>query len=143
MLSSQQMKEIFARYQTALMQKDSVALRTQLETILASDFIAHDLGETAGREELIRARESATLVFPDQTATWDILIAEGNLMAAHIIATGTHMGTFLGQPATGKKISMSIFEIVCTDPSTGLLKWRMGTSDQLAILKLLGATPLP
>jgi len=41
---------------------------------------------------------------PDKHYTVTRLIAEGDLVAAHVRATGTHQGAFFGAPPTGKAI---------------------------------------
>ena len=53
----------------------------------------------AGLEDVVRA-------FPDYR--WELrhLVVDAPLVAAHFTDTGTHRGTFLGVPATGRRVHM-------------------------------------
>ena len=79
--------------------------------------------------------------FSDKKITIEDSIAEGNLVAAHFIVTGTQTGTFMGIAPTGKTIRMTatgIFRIVdgkSTDNWVNI--------DALGLLQQLGAVPVP
>ena len=53
--------------------------------------------------------------FPDYH--WDLrhLLVDGNWLSAHLDDTGTHAGTFLGVPATGRAISTQELAIYRVD----------------------------
>jgi steroid delta-isomerase-like uncharacterized protein len=54
--------------------------------------------------------------FPDIRATIEQVFAAGDWVAARLTWTGTNTGEFMGQPATGKTVSISEIEIVrCQD----------------------------
>ena len=54
--------------------------------------------------------------FPDLHGRIEQVFAVGDWVAARVIWTGTNTGDFLGQPATGKTVSISELEIVrCND----------------------------
>ena len=53
------------------------------------------------KERLIRLRKS----FPDLSFTIETMIAEGDIVAEKSTLHGTHLGKFMGVPATGKKVT--------------------------------------
>ncbi len=62
-------------------------------------------GQTSGvdgfKERLTRLRSS----FPDLRFTIEAMIAEGDTVAERATLRGTHLGKFMGVPATGKQIT--------------------------------------
>jgi len=62
-------------------------------------------GQTPGvqgfKERLTRLRNS----FPDLSFTIETIIAEGNMVAERATLRGTHLGKFMGVPATGKQVT--------------------------------------
>lgn len=50
---------------------------------------------------LTRLRKS----FPDLSFTIETIIAEGNVVAERVTLRGTHLGKFMGVPATGKQVT--------------------------------------
>ncbi|HKZ92402.1 MAG TPA: ester cyclase [Candidatus Limnocylindrales bacterium] len=67
-----------------------------------------DMGDLALLEPLIsnealRARvRTFRRAFPDLSVTTELLIAQGDLVAVHLQARGTHQAVFQGIPATGR-----------------------------------------
>jgi len=53
------------------------------------------------KERLTRLRKS----FPDLSFTIETMIAEGNMVAERATLRGTHLGKFMGVPATGKQVT--------------------------------------
>lgn len=54
-------------------------------------------------DEPFRQRvEAFVRAFPDLEVTTEVLLAEGELVAAHLTGRGTHEALFSGVPATGK-----------------------------------------
>lgn len=68
-------------------------------TIAQKYFVPEFAQEEIAFTKLIRT------AFPDLTIVVDIQVAEKNLVAARWVATGTHQSTFLGVPASQKKVS--------------------------------------
>jgi predicted ester cyclase len=60
------------------------------------------------RTEILRQED----VFPDRKFKEEVLIAEGDTVILHWSMTGTHQGTILGRPATGKRVETTGTEIV-------------------------------
>ena len=107
-------KELYRRYLAALAIKDPAVMAAALDDVLHAGFIAHDLPEGVrdGSAALKRFRCEVHAAFPDQTLRIDDLIEEGDRVAARLTAVGTHLGTFRGIPATGRLITVEIFDIV-------------------------------
>lgn len=68
-----------------------------------------DLHDPRDRRGPARVKEVATMLrsaFPDQS--WEIgqLVAEGDRVAMYCTWTGTHAGTFMGIPPTGRRASV-------------------------------------
>jgi steroid delta-isomerase-like uncharacterized protein len=57
------------------------------------------ISDESFRLRVVRLREA----FPDLEVTPDVLLAEGDLVAAHFTARGTHHGLFNGVPPTGNE----------------------------------------
>jgi predicted ester cyclase len=79
--------------------------------------------------------------FSDKKITIEDILAEGDLVAAHFVVTGTQTGTFMGIAPTGKTIRMigtGIFHIVDGKSTDNWV-----TIDALGLLQQLGAVPTP
>lgn len=78
-----------------------------VEEFMAPNLKDHsDFGEEGSSLEV--ARESLAFfreAFPDLHYTPEAIIAEGDLVAVRGVTEGTHLGEFMGIPATGKKVS--------------------------------------
>ena len=67
----------------------------------------------AGLKDMNQAFRAA---FPDLHGRIEQVFAVGDWVAARVIWTGTNTGDFLGQPATGKTVTITELEIVrCED----------------------------
>jgi steroid delta-isomerase-like uncharacterized protein len=77
--------------------------------------------------------------FPDIQWTLEDVVAEGDKVAARFTMRGTHRGTFLGVPPTGKTIavqSMAFYRL-----SGGQFVEENGQPDMLGSLQQIGAVP--
>jgi len=89
-----------------------------LEAMFARDFVSHFLpsgtrweGLKAFKKSLVEHREA----FPDWKEVVNLVVAEGDYVVLQYVSSGTNLGSFLGNPPTGKKIrisEMTIFRIV-------------------------------
>jgi predicted ester cyclase len=78
------------------------------------EFVAPDVevnGEVQGLQAYVRGLREVVRAFPDYR--WDLrhLLVAGSWVSAHFIDTGTHRGTFLGVPATGRAVTTQEFAI--------------------------------
>jgi len=120
-------KDLYRRYISALVIKDGEALDQALDQVLAADFIAHDLpgGQVDGRSARKAFRRQVHIGFPDQTLTIEDLIAEDARVAARLTAVWTHLGEFRGIPATGRRITAEVFDIVRVAEEKIAERWTM------------------
>ncbi|MEV6851901.1 ester cyclase [Actinoplanes sp. NPDC051411] len=71
---------------------------------LTPDYSLHKTGLSvpAGPEAFKMAVRQWRSAFPDYHLTVEATIAEGDLVACRYIATGTHRGSLMGMPASGR-----------------------------------------
>lgn len=78
---------------------------TAVDRLLAEDF-RHD-DELRGRDGQRQAVEAFLGGFSDLNNEILLILAEGDLVAAHQRWSGTHDGEFAGIPATGRKVEFT------------------------------------
>ena len=89
-----------------------------IDEFYSEDFVQHFLPngtETKGLEELREHISSLRKAFPDWAENINQIIAEGDLVMIHFTSTGTNLGSFMGNPPTGKRIQvneMTIYRFV-------------------------------
>lgn len=74
-----------------------------IDELLSEDFVHN--GEPRGREGQKDACRMFLDAFPDLNNEIELILGEGDLVAAHQRWTGTHEGEFLGVAASGRKVS--------------------------------------
>src|SRR5713226_5098761 len=80
--------------------------------------------------------------FPDFQMEIVNLIAEGDTVVAHFRCSGTHLGEWLGVPATGRRFE-NVDEIYIFEVESGKLVAARGVEDNLERLKQLGVGLVP
>ncbi|WP_428151496.1 ester cyclase [Brevundimonas sp.] len=78
--------------------------------------------------------------FPDLKVEPQTLVAQGDQVAFAYEITGTHKGDFNGVAATGKPIKVRGMQIGRFEDGKMVERW--GSSDELGILKQIGAAPV-
>jgi predicted ester cyclase len=98
-------------------------------------------GLPPGREGWNRYRKQFRAAFPD--GRWAIadIAGEGDLIAARASFTGTHQGELFGIPPTGRQVTVSAIYICRL--AGGKIVERWANSDELGMLRQLGAIPTP
>lgn len=116
-----------------------------LDELLTPDFKRHCQAtpdvQVNSREEFIQLQKSFLTSMPDQKVTAEMLIAEGDKVAAYATYTGTLTGPMGDFPATGKSMAskfMTIFRIEEGRISEIWVEW-----DNLSMLTQLGLFPPP
>jgi predicted ester cyclase len=79
--------------------------------------------------------------FPDLHLTIEDLIAEGDKVVDRQTARGTHQGTFMGIPPTGKQITVTAMNISRIVGGKIVEHWV--ELDTLGMLQQLGVVPMP
>ena len=98
-------------------------------------------GQGPGLEGLKDILRSMRTGFPDLDFSIKEQIAEGDKVASRFEWTGTHRGTFLGVPATGK--SVRVWGVVIDQLQEGRIKETRIIMDTLGLMLQLGAIPPP
>ncbi len=114
-----------------------------VDELLSPDHFAHTAFGGApngpgGLKWLIAMFHSA---FPDLQCTIEDEIREGNKLAAHWTIRGTHKGSFLGNPPTGRSVKVQGIIFARTENGRMVEDWTL--IDQIGILRQLGLVPPP
>ena len=129
-------KELVRRfYREAINGRDLDAV----DRLLSEDF-THD-GELKGHAGQRHAVAYFLDAFPDLHNEIELLVAEGDLVAAHQRWTGTHGGPFLGVDATGRSVEFTSTAVLRIQD--GLIAEAWDEVDMLAVLQQLGAERRP
>lgn len=109
---------------------------------VVADYLAPDVtthnglpGQEPGREGFIAALKAFHGAFPDLHANVTHTVAEGEMVVCRFEVTGTHRGTFLGMPGSGRKVHYQEIAIVRMDGGKIAEHWSV--ADALAILQQL------
>jgi steroid delta-isomerase-like uncharacterized protein len=125
---------------------EEVINQGRLETadeIVALDFVELDPlpGQQQGREGLTEVIAMMRAGFPDIHWVTEETIEEGEKVVSRFTWTGTHKGTFLGIPATGKGVSVK--GVVIDRVVGGKMTNSRILMDTLGMLQQLGVVPPP
>ena len=75
--------------------------------------------------------------FPDFRMLIDMMVAEGDQVAAHFVQTGTHLGDFMGIPPTGRRVEFTEIGILRIEDGKVVESWYQ--PDMLGLMQQLGA----
>jgi predicted ester cyclase len=106
-MSIEDNKALYRRYVQTLAHPD------RLDEVIAQDFTGHDLPPDLpkGIDGIRAYRRAVMAAFPDQTSEILELVAESDKVSARLMLRGTNTGPFRGQPATGRRIEVEVYEI--------------------------------
>ena len=106
----------------------------QLGEFVAADVLVN--GRRQGLRGYAEGLQEVVDAFPDYH--WDLrhLLVDGCWLSAHLLDTGTHLGVFLGVPATGRPVRVQEFAIYRIDADKIVEVWVVG--DNLDLLTQLG-----
>jgi predicted ester cyclase len=102
------------------------------------DFVAHDVvvnGEAPGLPAYIAGLQAVIRAFPDYRWNLSHLLVDPPWISAHFLDTGTHRGTFLEVPATGRAVKIQEFAVYRVDAGRIVEVWV--TADNLELLRQL------
>jgi steroid delta-isomerase-like uncharacterized protein len=107
-----------------------------MDEVFAADHVEHQVGIEPGREGVKGSIRYLRTAFPDLHLTIESTLADGDRVWTRISATGTHMGPFMGVPATGRSFRIDVIDIVRVVDGRIVEHW--GVADRLSIAQQLG-----
>lgn len=90
------------------------------------------------RASQIERLEGFRTAFPDITIVVEDVVSEGDLIAFRSTMRGTHRGTFMGIPPTGREVVVGLVDMIRVEDGRFAEQW--GGPDMLSLLQQLGAT---
>lgn len=132
-------KESNISTQTAFGEAVNTGNLDKMYELVAANCVDHDPapGQIAGPEGYIAFFTTMRTAFPDFKLEVEQLVADEEFVSFAYTATGTHNGEFMNIPATGKPIKIRGLQI--SKFAEGKMVERWGSSDELGILKQIGA----
>jgi steroid delta-isomerase-like uncharacterized protein len=93
--------------------------------------------ELVSSDELRRRSLSLRASFPDLEVEAVVLLAESDLVCAHLVGRGTHLGLFQGVPPTGRTCELRCTAVYRIEDERIADAWV--TWDHLSLMEQLGA----
>jgi steroid delta-isomerase-like uncharacterized protein len=111
--------------------------------LFTADFVDHGLppGAPSGVESSRQFFKARFAAFPDLHATLTDIIAEGDRVASRMHIDGTHQGSLMGIPPTGKHVQWSFISIHRI--ADGKIAEHWTEMDTLGLMQQLGVVPPP
>ena len=111
------------------------------DKVVAPDCVDHDPapGQAPGPAGYRMFFGGMRTAFPDMKVTLETAVQEEDTIAFAYTLTGTHTGPLQGIPPSGKKIKIRGMQI--SKFKDGKMTERWGSSDELGLLKQIGAIP--
>ncbi|MTH70144.1 DUF4440 domain-containing protein [Agromyces bracchium] len=113
--------------------------RQDLETaasLVTEDFVDNS-SSSRGRDGVREEGAFWFTAFPDAEVSIEELLADGDKVTVRVHATATHLGDFLGIPATGRRVDMDEIDIFRVEG--GLLAESWAVPDIFGLMNQLGA----
>lgn len=110
------------------------------DEVIASDHREHQPGLAPGPEGLKGTIRYLRSGFPDLTLTVEDITSDGDKVWARLKARGTHQGTHLGFPPTGKRIEIDVIDVCRFQDGQMVEHW--GVPDRFMVLAQLGLLPI-
>jgi steroid delta-isomerase-like uncharacterized protein len=113
-----------------------------LEEFVAADYVNHDMpAPSPGPAGLRAVLQSFLAAFPDMRIRHEEVIGEGETVATRGHFTGTHRGSFMGIPATGKQVTVKYMDFWRFRDGKAVENWVQ--MDLLGLMQQLGVIPPP
>jgi steroid delta-isomerase-like uncharacterized protein len=111
----------------------------KLSEYWSPNMVHHTRTKSHGLEEVKNIVGSFMNAFPDLRWKIDDIVAEGDRVVTRMTAQATNTGSYMGLPATGKKITCAVMGIARVDDGKIAEHW--GVTDELAMMAQLGLLP--
>jgi steroid delta-isomerase-like uncharacterized protein len=140
-MATEQDKALIRRFIEEIFNQGNLSLADE---ILAPNFVEHEQlppGIPNDREGVKVLAGMLRSAFPDFKATIEDILADGDKVVIRMTWTGTHKDEFMGLPATGKRMSIGVIDIIRVVNGKGIEHW--GQMDAMGMMQQLGAVPAP
>ena len=139
-MSEQDNKTVVRRYYDEVLNQRNIDL---LDELAVEDYVEHDPfpGQGNGLADLKARVAGLCAAFDPLRFTIEDITAEGDKVVVRWTNAGTHSGSFMGMPATGKDFGIAGIDIHVV--TGGKLAEHWHVVDQLAQMQQLGLIPQP
>lgn len=139
-MSTEQTKAIARRFYEESLNGKNLDI---IDELFAETYQAHPPGAPAPLDRAAFKHFNRMFLagFPDFQITVEDEIAERDRAVLRLTAQGTHQGTFMGIPPTGKHVRWTGISITCV--ANGKIVEQWGEQDFLSVLHQLGVIPTP
>jgi predicted ester cyclase len=110
-----------------------------IDELFAPDFVEHQPGIAPGREGVKGSIRALRAAFPDLHLAVEDAAATGDRVWLRLHGTGTHDGPFMGLPATGRRIDITVIDVVRV--ADGRLVEHWGVADRMSVAQQIGLIP--
>jgi steroid delta-isomerase-like uncharacterized protein len=112
-----------------------------IDQIVAADYLQHQADVPPGREGLAAFQRSVRTAFPDQRATVEDVLVDGDRVMTRTVIRATHTGPLGKLAPTGRSIEITVIDVWRVQD--GRLREHWGVLDNLSFMRQLGALPPP
>ena len=139
-MSTEDNKAVVRRFYEEVMNQKKRAVLDEVFDLNVVDHFAPP-GTPGGLEGARQTLGMFLSAFPDLHFTVEDLIAEGDKVVARATLSGTQQGTFMGVPATGKRVTITGIDINRFVGGKSVEHWL--EADFLGLMQQLGVIPAP
>jgi len=127
-------KEIVRRFNKVYVETGD---RAVYDEIVAPDFKNYvtENAEPGNREEALQFYLAFQSAFPDVEVVIQDQFAEGDVVVTRKAYKGTHSGPFMGIPATNKRVSIAVIDIIRLRDGQYAEHW--GSADMMSLMQQL------
>ncbi len=132
-------KDLVRRFIDEVLVGSDFAVLAELTACTCVDHAA-SAGQPSGLAGVAFLMTAWRAAFPDLAIAIEELVAEGETVAVRSTVCGTHRGTFLGVPPTGRRVAVMTMELYRLAGSRIVERWAV--LDAPGLLRQLGAPAL-
>jgi predicted ester cyclase len=135
-------KELIRRwFEEGVASNDPEVVRRVADEVFTEDFVDGDSPDAPRSRDAFKRMitERMYRAFADVDAKVEHVLAEGDLAAAYVRISMTHVGEFYGLAGTGTRITFH--EAAISGMRDGRIAWTNGKPDWIAVLQQLGIAP--
>jgi len=137
-MSTEENKALMRRWIEAVNQRNLAVF----DELCAPEFVYHDASKTMqGLEPYKQFLSMYLTAGPDLHFTIEDEVAEGDKVVTRYTTRGTHLGSFMGIPPTGKHVTVTGIAITRIANGKAVEEW--ANADDLGLLQQLGVIPAP